>query len=178
MRCHGITVIGRRCKIKCGHIFCHIHYDQVKKEKDCCSICLDTLKAPLKLKCAHSFCKECIHTWICNNPNCPYCRKPVNEEEMLVAYNYGVENKLLVLATQIKILISDCTEEEINILYEELYIFKGRFINEQCYKELQNKKFFSIIKKLPQIKNLVYFKCSNLEIYERTLKNNIYYLFE
>ena len=69
MRCRGITVTGRRCKIKCGsNYFCHVHNDQIEKEKDCCSICLDSLKSPLKLSCNHSFCKNCIQTWICNTP--------------------------------------------------------------------------------------------------------------
>jgi len=175
MRCHGITVIGRRCKIKCGHTFCHIHNGQVKKEKEHCSICLDTLKSPLKLSCNHSFCKECIQTWICNTPNCPYCRKPVDKIEIQFAYNYGIKNKLLVPATQIKILISNCTSSDLIMLYQELHIFKGRLINEEL---LQSKECFSIIKKLPQTKKIIYLKCSNLEIYEYTLKNNTYYFFE
>ena len=175
MRCHGITVIGRRCKIKCKSDFCHIHNDQVKKEKEICSICLDPLKSSLTLSCDHSFCKECIQTWICNTPNCPYCRNNVNDFEREMSYNYGLRIKILIQATKIKILISDCTEEDLNVLSQELFIVKGSFYNEEL---LQIKECFSIIKKLPQTKNLVYFKCSDLEFYNYTLKNNIYYFFE
>jgi len=178
MRCHGITVIGRRCKLKCGSDFCHIHNDQtkkVKKQKEQCSICLDPLKSPLKLSCDHSFCRECIQTWICNTPNCPYCRKIVNDSERDMSYDHGLRNKILIQATKIKILISDCTTEELDMLRQEIDIYKGSFINEEL---LQIKECFSIIKKLPQIKILVYFKCSTLEFYNYTLKNNIYYFFE
>lgn len=51
-------------------------------EKLQCSICLDVVRQALSLRCGHSFCSQCIMTWICENrraqngPFCPACRSP------------------------------------------------------------------------------------------------------
>ena len=45
-----------------------------------CSICYsETLKSPRKLKCGHSFCSECIATWldVSKGNDCPECRTVV-----------------------------------------------------------------------------------------------------
>lgn len=43
-----------------------------------CSICLDDNKPVQKTQCAHTFCTNCISTWLNINRTCPMCREKIN----------------------------------------------------------------------------------------------------
>ena len=58
---------------------CFLGYHRASKEDvaevgDCCSICQDTMSQPLKLRCKHIFCEECIGEWLERDITCPLCR--------------------------------------------------------------------------------------------------------
>lgn len=40
-----------------------------------CTICMDSITNMDTLACGHSFCKQCIDTWLSSNDRCPLCRK-------------------------------------------------------------------------------------------------------
>lgn len=47
--------------------------------KDSCSICLDPLDQTLQeTKCKHTFCGQCLDTWLATNSTCPLCRTSIN----------------------------------------------------------------------------------------------------
>jgi deltex-like protein len=46
-------------------------------EDDECPICLEKFKSPVKTKCGHVFCKECIDKALEYDPYCPNCKKPL-----------------------------------------------------------------------------------------------------
>lgn len=51
-----------------------------------CSVCLDSLVEPVITRCAHVFCQQCIMDVITSEtsaPNCPLCRAPVNENDLI-----------------------------------------------------------------------------------------------
>lgn len=51
-----------------------------------CSVCLDSLVEPVITRCAHVFCQQCIMDVITSDtsaPNCPLCRAPVNENDLI-----------------------------------------------------------------------------------------------
>jgi hypothetical protein len=46
-----------------------------------CPICLENIKKEKKLKCNHSFCKNCIKTWKHENNTCPICRSVIIDKK-------------------------------------------------------------------------------------------------
>ncbi|QDZ25829.1 hypothetical protein HOP50_19g83710 [Chloropicon primus] len=46
----------------------------------CCSICQDEMASPLKLRCNHIFCAECIGEWLDRDTTCPLCRTVVKSD--------------------------------------------------------------------------------------------------
>ena len=103
-RCCATTLLGTRCKNnKNGDNFCKIH-----NPLDTCSICLCEISDAIstKLSCKHNFCIDCINTWLIEKPSCPYCRNPVNKNELQSAFDYGINNKTVkvVIARSCKIL--------------------------------------------------------------------------
>ena len=88
-RCTSITTSDRKCKRNCvtGTDFCKQHNPLNKLNDDTCSICLDTIKDPMKLNCPHVFCKDCISNSIIKTSiNCPCCRNQIsmNDVEMAI----------------------------------------------------------------------------------------------
>ena len=81
-RCTSITTNNRKCKRNCvtDTDFCKQHNPLNKLNDDTCSICLDTIKNPMKLNCPHVFCKDCISKSIIWSPNksCPCCREDLS----------------------------------------------------------------------------------------------------
>jgi hypothetical protein len=45
-----------------------------------CVICYNK-DCSVTTNCGHQFCDECLIKWIKDNPTCPYCRHPFNEQE-------------------------------------------------------------------------------------------------
>jgi len=52
-------------------------------EEFSCSVCSELFVEACTLDCTHSFCNECILTWLQRNDMCPVCRKPVHSEPVL-----------------------------------------------------------------------------------------------
>ncbi|XP_043110287.1 RING finger protein 151 [Puntigrus tetrazona] len=51
-----------------------------------CVICRAVLRCPVRLKCNHVFCKECILQWMKRQVKCPCCRQPIDQNQMLVLF--------------------------------------------------------------------------------------------
>merc|ERR1712216_500431 len=43
-------------------------------EDNVCTICHDPPSAPIRLRCGHIFCEECVHEWLQREQTCPLCR--------------------------------------------------------------------------------------------------------
>ena len=59
-------------------------YDELESENICC-ICLETFTEKdiiYKLKCNHSFHKECIIVWLLQDLSCPLCRTNPSSENV------------------------------------------------------------------------------------------------
>ena len=91
-RCCARTKQGLRCKKKNDGPICSVHTT--------CSICLDDCKSRVKLHCGHSFCKDCIYTWLGGIMyTCPNCRKECTDRELIDSQDYGVLNGSLIMIT-------------------------------------------------------------------------------
>lgn len=51
-----------------------------------CSICHDSLINPKTLHCNHTFCSECISSWLRIHPTCPVCRSTGHGQFMFTAF--------------------------------------------------------------------------------------------
>ena len=70
---------------------------------------METLCNPhMLIDCGHSFCFECIHSWLTNNKNCPACRTDVLRPPTLN----------LVLCDQIEVYIEKLGDLEKNLLFK------------------------------------------------------------
>ncbi|EDR27392.1 hypothetical protein, conserved [Entamoeba dispar SAW760] len=56
-------------------------------EDKTCLICQDTVNRPIKLKCGHVYCEECIFKWLIQQPRCPMCRDLVVQPQTFVGFN-------------------------------------------------------------------------------------------
>ncbi|EKX35563.1 hypothetical protein GUITHDRAFT_155451 [Guillardia theta CCMP2712] len=46
-------------------------------QEDICTICHDPLSSPVRVRCGHIFCEECVHQWLQRERTCPLCRSIV-----------------------------------------------------------------------------------------------------
>jgi hypothetical protein len=116
-RCEATTLKGRRCTKKrvCEH-FCKIHDPDYNN----CPVCYYFIEQKVILSCGHKFCKECIFTWICKNKfTCPMCRIEIMDHMLLrLAWDYGVEKKLLYLVNVSVYNTNVLTQDEYNTIEE------------------------------------------------------------
>lgn len=52
-----------------------------------CSICLMIYDDPVRSRaCQHMFCRRCIHEWLKEHMDCPYCRAPLSVYQLRAEY--------------------------------------------------------------------------------------------
>ncbi|XP_051958603.1 RING finger protein 151-like [Xyrauchen texanus] len=51
-----------------------------------CVICRAVLRCPVRLKCNHVFCKECILQWMKRQVKCPCCRQSIDQNQMFILF--------------------------------------------------------------------------------------------
>lgn len=81
----AMPVFGKAIKITCSY------FDRLKEDPstaDLCIICYESFKSDdylARLKCHHSFHKNCIRIWLANNHSCPLCN--MNEKNLNLKLN-------------------------------------------------------------------------------------------
>ena len=122
IRCVGITLKGKRCKnnnngsefcrthdpafkckfvegdFRCSKMICKDGFCKFHAKEENCGICLEEMKynGKLKLCCGHEFCRRCINEWLFLNAKCPMCRKTIQTNETIAAYEYCIVNDIFV----------------------------------------------------------------------------------
>lgn len=98
------------CRTPCGHKFCRecisdwlkdhrtcpydrrslrvtelITIEPTPSEDTSCVICCEAFVAPCRTPCGHTFCRECISTWLKTSPRgtCPFDRRPLRESDLV-----------------------------------------------------------------------------------------------
>jgi hypothetical protein len=62
-----------------------------------CAICRDLFVSPFVLGCSHTFCGDCLHSWLARKAQCPNCRAAVAAPPLP---NRGLDNIARVLAAR------------------------------------------------------------------------------
>ncbi|XP_024147804.1 E3 ubiquitin-protein ligase TRIM38 [Oryzias melastigma] len=57
-----------------------------------CSVCLSLFTEPVTLLCGHSFCRECITTFLSSQQCCPQCRSDVSMEKTSLTTNHALKS--------------------------------------------------------------------------------------
>lgn len=57
-----------------------------------CSICNDVLFKPVTITCGHTFCKDCLTTFLRQKPICPLCRSPTFLQTNALCENITLRN--------------------------------------------------------------------------------------
>lgn len=55
-----------------------------------CTICQEVFDEPNRINCGHTFCKDCLTSWIDKSNKCPMCRLAFKKEDLhrdLIAFN-------------------------------------------------------------------------------------------
>ena len=117
--CSALTQSGNNCKNYRGKMsdFCDIHTTKT------CSVCLDTIKCSQKLSCGHSFCVDCINTWIIQKQTCPYCRAPINYQEVQRSKQYGIKNNLIFEYIVREYVFTYLSPTDLTTVFRKLPIF-------------------------------------------------------
>jgi len=59
-----------------------------------CAICQEKMTSPVRLRCSHAFCEDCIHQWFERERTCPLCRAVIKPPG-LSSYSDGTTSLLL-----------------------------------------------------------------------------------
>lgn len=92
-----------------------------------CIICTQPFVTPVSLACQHTFCQECIRTWLNEDQSCPTCRLLVDtDDEHLAPVNTHIVNSQL---DRLLVRCNQCGEENIR---------RGNFVDHEakCTKKL------------------------------------------
>jgi hypothetical protein len=54
----------------------------VEIESFCCSICSELMNDPVMDSHGHSFCRECIESWLSRSPTCPMTNESIQKSEL------------------------------------------------------------------------------------------------
>uniref|UniRef100_A0A3P9JE56 Uncharacterized protein n=1 Tax=Oryzias latipes TaxID=8090 RepID=A0A3P9JE56_ORYLA len=57
-----------------------------------CSVCLSLFTHPVILFCGHSFCRECISSFLSSQQSCPQCRSEVSLEKTPLTTNHALKS--------------------------------------------------------------------------------------
>lgn len=95
-RCLSITKRNTQCGKWAlpNSSFCECHVPKLEETPAPeCIICFDTISGEdaIQLGCKHSYHKSCMAHW---NGDCPLCRKPLSDAEVLSAHKHQFEQKL------------------------------------------------------------------------------------
>lgn len=121
----------------------------MKSGEKLCSICVDIYQNPVILSCNHVYCAKCIFNWMkkdAKNKCCPYCKTPINPQELNLV---GMSNH-------------SCKKEEKAEKQEEDLIIKSK--TEQKIEYISNNdKIDTIEKIIDENKNGKYLIFSNYD---------------
>uniref|UniRef100_A0A8C7X1C3 RING-type domain-containing protein n=1 Tax=Oryzias sinensis TaxID=183150 RepID=A0A8C7X1C3_9TELE len=57
-----------------------------------CSVCLSLFTEPVTLFCGHSFCRECISSFLSSQQCCPQCRSDVSMKKTPLTTNHALKS--------------------------------------------------------------------------------------
>ncbi|CAF1268391.1 unnamed protein product [Adineta steineri] len=77
-----------------------------------CAICTQPFQKPVSLICKHTFCRQCIKTWLNKVHSCPSCRQSsiIDEDENLLPINTHIINNQL---NRLLVRCNQCNESNI-----------------------------------------------------------------
>eukprot|EP01129_Flabellula_baltica_P001019 TRINITY_DN10939_c0_g1_i2.p1 TRINITY_DN10939_c0_g1~~TRINITY_DN10939_c0_g1_i2.p1 ORF type:complete len:366 (+),score=70.92 TRINITY_DN10939_c0_g1_i2:49-1146(+) len=82
-----------------------------------CGVCFELLKEPVTLTCSHTLCKDCLTKIYRSNPQCPFCRGPVNVP--LPSVNEVLRNLALRWIDEVNRRNGGETDEDLDDFYEQ-----------------------------------------------------------
>ena len=93
----------------------------MKSGEKLCSICVDIYQNPVILSCNHVYCAICIFNWIkkdSKNKCCPYCKTPINLQELnLVGIsNHGIKPEEKAEKQEEDLIIKSQTDQKIEYI--------------------------------------------------------------
>ena len=160
-RCHEYTLKGSICKKRkmCSGDYCSTH-----STKNECGICLNTISNKFTLECNHSFCSECVFTWLCCQKNvnsCPLCRTETSSFENASSMQYGLTKNIVQRCIQIVVPLSHLINDD--SIMEYLSIEKKIFY-ELTEFEKQMEPGYDLMDRLliDSVKKNIYVKSSNV----------------
>jgi SNF2 family DNA or RNA helicase len=87
-----ITGIDNSIKVLESQIECI--KERLKMHDKQCAICIDTISEPIVLNCSHSFCGECIFTWLKRKKFCPECKMEIDSTCVMRLNNSAMDESI------------------------------------------------------------------------------------
>lgn len=76
-----------------------------------CSICNELFVTATTLNCNHTFCKECISSWVSKNKTCPICRAPYTQQSRSLVLDNFIDKMVENLSDDLKKRRREIVEE-------------------------------------------------------------------
>jgi len=115
-----------------------------------CTICFDEPKCFTKLDCGHTFCEECIYTWLIEDPSCPTCRTKQSQFIVHRANFWGIQKGLVYRPETVIYNLSFLEQREARLC--NMFLHDASIVSDDDFKSVQrmaeNSEFGNILEKM------------------------------